>query len=55
MLLLLLTSCGVEKAIKDGEKSLALGEYYDAANHFKKAYSQIPVKDRAKRGEIALK
>ena len=49
MLLLLLTSCGVEK------KSLALGEYYDAANHFKKAYSQIPVKDRAKRGELALK
>lgn len=55
LFLFLLTSCGVEKAIKDGEKSLALGEYYDAANHFKKAYSQIPVKDRAKRGEIALK
>ena len=33
----------------------ALGEYYDAANQYKKAYSQTPPKQRALRGKRALK
>ncbi len=48
-------SCGVDKNMKKGEKYLAVGEYYDAANEFKKAYSKTPPKDRERRGERALK
>ena len=48
-------SCGAEKSMKKGEKYLALGEYYDAATQFKKAYSQTPAKERDKRGAIAGK
>jgi outer membrane protein OmpA-like peptidoglycan-associated protein len=45
----------VDSNIKKGEKYLAIGEYYDAGEQFKKAYSKTPSKERAKRGEIALK
>lgn len=37
-MLLLLSSCGVDKHLKKGEKYLSLGEYYDAGNEFKQAY-----------------
>lgn len=52
---LLLTSCAIDKNMKKGEKYLALGEYYDAANEFKKAYSKTSPKEKEKRGERALK
>ena len=52
---LLLASCGIDKNLKKGEKFLALGEYYDAAEQFKQAYSKTPTKERDKRGERALK
>ena len=35
---LVATSCGADAYIKKGEKNLALGEYFDAANNFKQAY-----------------
>lgn len=38
-----------------GEKYLALGEYYDAADQFKQAYTKTPTKEREKRGQRALK
>lgn len=50
-----LCSCGVDKNIKKGEKYLAIGEYYDAGNQFRQAYSKTPAKERDKRGRIALK
>ena len=53
--ILALTGCGAEKNLKKGEKYLAIGEYYDAATQFKQAYSKTAPKDKAKRGEIALK
>jgi len=53
--LLLLTSCGAERNLKKGEKYLALGEYYDAANQFKQAYSKTPAKERDMRGKAAAK
>ena len=34
---LLLISCGIDKNLKKGEKFLSLGEYYDAADQFKRA------------------
>lgn len=48
-------SCGIDKNLKKGEKFLALGEYYDAADQFKQAYTKTPSKERASRGKIALK
>lgn len=53
--IILLSSCGAENAVKRGDKYLALGEYFDAAGEYKKAYSQTPPKDKAKRGERAWK
>ena len=50
---LLLASCGADKNLKRGEKYLALGEYFDAANEFKTAYQKTPAKERDKRGRIS--
>lgn len=55
LLAMLLTGCGAEQALKKGDKFYALGEYYDAATQYKKAYSQTPAKERALRGQRALK
>ena len=53
--LFVLISCGAERNFKRGEKHLALGEYFDAANEYKQAYQKTPSKDRERRGQIALK
>ena len=55
MILWLATSCGADLNLRRGEKYLALGEYYDAANEFRQAYQKTPAKERAKRGQIARK
>ncbi|MBQ6228304.1 MAG: OmpA family protein [Prevotella sp.] len=52
---LLFTSCGADKNLKRGEKYLALGEYFDAGNEYKTAYSKTPAKERPRRGQIAKK
>ena len=52
---LMLSGCGAEKNMKKGEKYLAVGEYYDAATQFKRAYQRTAPKEREKRGKIALK
>ena len=52
---LMLTSCGIDRNIKKGEKYLSLGEYYDAATQFKTAYQRTSPKDRRQRGELSLK
>ncbi len=54
-LALILTGCGADQALKKGDKLYALGEYHDAAAQYKKAYSQTPAKERALRGQRALK
>ena len=50
-----MVACGTDKHLKKGEKYLALGEYYDAAMEFKKAYQSTSPKERDKRGERAVK
>lgn len=50
-----LTGCGADQALKKGDKFYAMGEYFDAANQYKKAYSQTPAKERQQRGQRALK
>ena len=52
---MLLASCGADTAMKKGDKYFALGEYYDAATQYKKAYAQTKAKDRPLRGQRALK
>ena len=51
----LLTGCGAEQAMKKGDKFYALGEYYDAAEQYKKAYAQTKSKERTLRGQRAMK
>ena len=51
----LLTGCGADKALKKADAFYALGEYYDAAAQYKKAYAQTPAKEKAKRGELSAK
>ena len=55
MAVVLLTGCGAEQAVKKGDKFYALGEYFDAATQYRKAYQQTPAKERALRGKRALK
>ena len=55
VLTIIATSCGADAYIKKGEKNLALGEYFDAANNFKQAYTRTPAKDKAARGHISIK
>ena len=50
-----LWSCGAEKALRKAEQAEALGEYFEAAKHYKKAYSKTSTKERDKRGERAFK
>ena len=51
----LLTGCGAEQAMKKGNKFYALGEYFDAAEQYKRAYQQTPAKERALRGQRAAR
>jgi len=51
----LVVACGADTAMKKGDKFYALGEYYDAAAQYKKAYSQTKAKDRPLRGKRAMK
>ena len=55
VLILMFVSCGAERSFKKGEKFLALGEYFDAAAQYKKAYSNTKPKDKALRGKYAAK
>ena len=52
---MVVASCGADHYMKKGDKFLAIGEYYDAAEAYKVAYNKTPSKERAKRGERAAK
>lgn len=52
---LFVVGCGIDKNLRKGEKILAVGEYYDAAEEFKQAYMKTPAKERENRGKRALK
>jgi outer membrane protein OmpA-like peptidoglycan-associated protein len=51
----LIAGCGADSALKKAEKYYTIGEYYDAAAQYKKAYSQTPIKEKARRGQISAK
>lgn len=50
-----LLGCGADSHMKKGDKFYALGEYFDAAAQYKKAYTATPPKQRSLRGQRALK
>ena len=52
---LALVGCSAEHAMKKGDKYYALGEYFDAAAQYKRAYAMTPVKEKKLRGQRALK
>ena len=52
---LLVISCGADQAMKKGDKFYAVGEYYDAATQYRKAYTQTPSKERELKGQRAMK
>ena len=52
---LLLTGCGADQAMKKGDKFYVIGEYYDAASQYRKAYTQTPSKERELKGQRAMK
>ena len=55
MFSLLLMGCGADQALKKGDKFYAVGEYFDAAAQYRKAYTQTSNKDRAFKGKCAMK
>ena len=48
-------SCGPSKNLKKAEERYGMGEYYEAARYYRKAYAKVPPKQRPQRGEIAWK
>lgn len=55
LLAFLLVGCRSENYVRKGDQFFAIGEYFDAAAEYRKAYLRTPVKKRQLRGERALK
>ena len=55
LLSLLVVACTPEVHVKKGDQFYAIGEYFDAAAEYKKAYSRTQTKDKDKRGQRAWK
>ena len=55
LLVLSMVSCSSEKAIRKGDRYVAVLEYHEAAKEYKKAYGKIPSSERNKRAEVAWK
>ena len=52
---LILSACTAEVHVKKGDQFYAIGEYYDAAAEYKRAYSQTQTSEKEKRGQRAWK
>ncbi|MBO4445164.1 MAG: OmpA family protein [Bacteroidaceae bacterium] len=53
-LLLMLAGCGAESALRKADQHYALGEYYEAASYYKKAYGATKAKDKERRAQRAF-
>lgn len=51
---LMLCGCGAEYQLRKADQSYALGEYFEAATLYRKAYAATPAKDKPKRAERAF-
>ena len=55
LILIAITSCGSERAIRKGDQYAAINEYYEAARQYRKAYRKISPKEKSRRAEVAWK
>ena len=56
VVMFIIVSCSNEAVYyKKGEQAYSMGEYYSAAQFFKKSYSAIPTKDKPKRADRAFR
>ncbi len=55
MTAMMTVSCNGDKNLKKGEQYWAIGEYYEAAQEFAKAYAKTPPSQKERRGMIAYK
>lgn len=55
MALLMMVSCGADTYERKGDRAGAIGEYFVAADNYRRAYSKTPSTDREHRGQRALK
>ena len=54
--MMMLSACSNEQmALKKGDQFFALGEYYQAANYYKKSYSRVSSKEKYKRADRAYR
>ena len=54
LLSVLLVGCDAASYVKKGDKARAIGEYYIAADYYRKAYSKTPSAEKELRGQRAL-
>lgn len=50
-----LNSCGVQKQVQRADKKYQIGEYYEAADLYKKVYTKIKKDKKQLKGEVAFK
>ena len=50
-----LSGCGIKKQLQRADKKYAIGEYYEAANLYKKVYPKIKRQQKALKAEVAFK
>ena len=55
LIAVLMCACSAETLVKKGDKAYAIGEYFTAADHYRRAYAKTPAKEKQLRGERALK
>ena len=55
LVVVILSACTAEVHVKKGDQFYAIGEYYDAAAEYKKAYARTSTRDKQKRGQRAWK
>ncbi|MFV0471148.1 MAG: OmpA family protein [Paludibacteraceae bacterium] len=55
LIVVFLTSCGIEARLRKADKHYTLGEYYTAGKLYKSVYSKIPYKQKEKKAAVAFK
>ena len=55
ILMIGMSSCGVNARIRKADRKYAIGEYYEASEMYRQVYRRIPSKDRALRASVAFK
>ena len=55
ILMIGMSSCGINARIRKADRKYAIGEYYEASEMYRQVYRRIPSKDRALRASVAFK